>query len=351
MVQADGSISLPLIGRFSTVSQSEDSIVASLQKALTDLLDRKGFVNLLSIEHRPIYVVGPVKSPGAYPFEPGITPLHIVALAGGLSEAANELWRRVETTRELEQLQASLVKVKRMLTAVTVLKSERDGTSPLVPDVARIVGQSDFATYLAEDVSQRGLVAADRRVQAAANDELLCESQSEAAARNNRLDPINGEISLGAARVAVLQKQAAKYASARPTLLDAQSALLDVRDRGAQAILDIQMAAQKVSESEFQRANAKFQASAELARAIAAAAEDGDQAVLESDGELNVIKAMETVQGSGDDEASIAYVIIRMGPDGPTSIPGSERTVLEPGDLVRIAPHRNKETGRDLADD
>ena len=44
----------------------------------------------VALERQPVYVLGPVKNPGAYKYAPGMTVLHAVALAGGLDRAPVE---------------------------------------------------------------------------------------------------------------------------------------------------------------------------------------------------------------------------------------------------------------------
>ena len=46
-------------------------------------------VNVSVIEYRPFFIGGEVRSPGSYPFQPGLTMDKAIALAGGLTDRAS----------------------------------------------------------------------------------------------------------------------------------------------------------------------------------------------------------------------------------------------------------------------
>lgn len=88
-VDTDGSISFPLLGSVPaaglTTSQLAAGIAADLKKG--------GYITSPSVsaqvsEYRPISVLGEVNHPGQYPYEPGMTMLDAVALAGGFTYRA-----------------------------------------------------------------------------------------------------------------------------------------------------------------------------------------------------------------------------------------------------------------------
>jgi polysaccharide export outer membrane protein len=81
-----GDIAMPLIGTIpasgTTTSELEHRIAQRiLDKKL--LLDPSVSVEILS--YRPIFVLGEVTKPGQYPYQPGMTVLTAVAVAGGFT--------------------------------------------------------------------------------------------------------------------------------------------------------------------------------------------------------------------------------------------------------------------------
>jgi polysaccharide export outer membrane protein len=85
----NGKIAFPLIGSVvasgRTPNQVASEIVASLQNS--QLVNRPS-VSVEVVQYRPISVLGEVNHPGQYPYQPGMTTLDAVALAGGFTYRA-----------------------------------------------------------------------------------------------------------------------------------------------------------------------------------------------------------------------------------------------------------------------
>jgi polysaccharide biosynthesis/export protein len=84
-----GSIAIPLIGLVHaaglTTAQLQDAIAADLKRA--DIV-RAPNVSVEVLSYRPVFILGEVKLPGQYPFQPGMTVLTAVAVAGGFTYRA-----------------------------------------------------------------------------------------------------------------------------------------------------------------------------------------------------------------------------------------------------------------------
>jgi polysaccharide biosynthesis/export protein len=90
-VADNGNVALPLLGPVPaaglTTPQLADSIDAQLRGK--DLL-RHPSVAVEIVTYRPVFVLGEVNKPGEYPYQPGMTMLSVVALAGGFTYRAFE---------------------------------------------------------------------------------------------------------------------------------------------------------------------------------------------------------------------------------------------------------------------
>ena len=81
-----GYVSVPLLGEVDAAGLTQ----AQLGDAVaSDLVSRK-LINSPSVsvdvlQYRPIYVLGEVEHPGSFPYQPGLTMLSAVALAGGFT--------------------------------------------------------------------------------------------------------------------------------------------------------------------------------------------------------------------------------------------------------------------------
>ena len=96
----DGLISLPLAGNVAasgrTPSQLADEIAASLkQRGMIE--DPSVAVEVTS--YRPIFILGEVIHPGQYPYEPDMTVIAAVSLAGGYSYRAIQGYEGVVRTQ------------------------------------------------------------------------------------------------------------------------------------------------------------------------------------------------------------------------------------------------------------
>ena len=88
-VSDSGALALPLLGSIQaggrTVSEVEREIEAVMkQRALFQ--DPSVAVNV--VEYRPIFVLGQVERGGSFPYQPGMTTLSAVAVAGGFNYRA-----------------------------------------------------------------------------------------------------------------------------------------------------------------------------------------------------------------------------------------------------------------------
>jgi polysaccharide export outer membrane protein len=84
-----GTISVPLLGDIPASNETADALAQSISVALADkkiLLNPS--VSVEVVKYRPVFVLGEVVKPGQYPYEPGMTALTLVAIAGGFTYRA-----------------------------------------------------------------------------------------------------------------------------------------------------------------------------------------------------------------------------------------------------------------------
>jgi len=84
-----GNISVPLLGDVPARGRTTDELAQAIS---TELQQRKLLNNpSVSVEiakYRPVFILGEVEKPGQYSYEPGMTALTLVAVAGGFSYRA-----------------------------------------------------------------------------------------------------------------------------------------------------------------------------------------------------------------------------------------------------------------------
>lgn len=96
-----GNIALPMLGAVSaagkTTTQLSDSIAT---EAKTHSILNDPSISVEVTNYRPIFVLGEVAKPGQYPYQPGMTFLTAVAVAGGFTyRAVQDYGEVVRTTK------------------------------------------------------------------------------------------------------------------------------------------------------------------------------------------------------------------------------------------------------------
>jgi polysaccharide export outer membrane protein len=87
----DGTIAFPLVGTVEAAGMTSKGLASEISDELIhkDLMPNPS-VSVEIAQYRPISVLGEVNHPGQYPYQPGLTMLGAVALAGGFTYRAVE---------------------------------------------------------------------------------------------------------------------------------------------------------------------------------------------------------------------------------------------------------------------
>jgi polysaccharide export outer membrane protein len=87
IVDQSGNIRLPMVGDISAANLTLSELEGSISHALTQGYVRNPVVSTKIAEFSPIYIVGMVRTPGAYPYREGLSVLAAIARAGGIGSA------------------------------------------------------------------------------------------------------------------------------------------------------------------------------------------------------------------------------------------------------------------------
>ncbi len=90
LINADGSVSLPLIGNMAAAGSSAVELQAVLVARYGEGFLRDPHVGVEVLTYRPFYIYGQVSKPGEYPYSQGMSVLKAVALAQGFTYRANK---------------------------------------------------------------------------------------------------------------------------------------------------------------------------------------------------------------------------------------------------------------------
>jgi polysaccharide biosynthesis/export protein len=88
LVDAGGSITMPLIGAVAARGRTPADLAAAIAARLRNGYIRQPYVAAEVESYRPFFILGEVAAPGQYPFVPNMTVESAVAIAGGFSPRA-----------------------------------------------------------------------------------------------------------------------------------------------------------------------------------------------------------------------------------------------------------------------
>ena len=98
-----GNIALPLIGNVKATGKTSEDLSASISGELRRRkLLQDPSVAVEVVAYRPVFVLGEVTKPGQYPFQPGMTMLTTVAVAGGFTYRAVQDYASVVRTTDAQ---------------------------------------------------------------------------------------------------------------------------------------------------------------------------------------------------------------------------------------------------------
>jgi polysaccharide export outer membrane protein len=100
-ISDSGRIDLPLVGGFPAAGMTTPEV----ETEIADTLRQRKILNdphvsLEVIAYRPVFVLGEVRTPGQFPYQPGMTVLTAVAVAGGFTYRAFEQYALVVRTAD-----------------------------------------------------------------------------------------------------------------------------------------------------------------------------------------------------------------------------------------------------------
>jgi polysaccharide export outer membrane protein len=110
-INDSGNIAIPLLGAVHaaglTTSQLGDAIATDLQKK--DLLKNPS-VSVEVLAYRPFFILGEVTKPGEYPYEPGMTVLTAVSIAGGFTYRAVTDYASIVRTTSGDAIEGKVIR-------------------------------------------------------------------------------------------------------------------------------------------------------------------------------------------------------------------------------------------------
>jgi protein involved in polysaccharide export with SLBB domain len=347
MIDEDGIVSLPRLGKFSAAGLLPRDLEAQLTTAFTRKIGRPADVNIAIQDRRPIYVVGAVKNGGAFKHTGRMTVLHAVALAGGIERGPSNLAHPIESVREQERVGKLTHQLKRLLARAARLETERSGSVAIEApaQLISLAGKDDAEAVLSAEQTLLQLDQSRRRQQQAEAEAGVATARKEIEALRAKLVKLDAQSQIHGEHLADLRKL--EGFTTRTSVIKLSGELSEIESRRQDIHATLAVAEARLAQAERIVARLSLDHATEIARSIAMTeAEIADVRLsLGAAGLLLSALGQGTLLNARGHIAEPIYEIVRQGKDASTVLPAQEGTQLLPGDVlkVRLESHRNIE--------
>ena len=335
-VEQDGAISIPLIGRFQVEGRALDDLRADLAISFSGTIGRTADVSVTITDRSPIYVVGPVKNPGAYKYVPGMIVLHAIALAGGLGRGQENLYGLTEGVREMERLRTKADQVKRLLARRARLEAQRDGISalPMPVQLTALAGEQDARTFLAAESAVLRAEQAKRQHQESEIAAKIAAARDEVGALKRKLDQADIQKEMRIERLNGMQKLKEKGIVTNYNLVMLRTELSDIEAHRQDYLVAVLQAETRLAETEEARARLRSENTANLAKEIATV----DQEIAAAQQAMISAGTLATILSNSNSYTpqALTYEIVRQSKDVTKTLQAADISSLMPGDVLKI---------------
>jgi polysaccharide biosynthesis/export protein ExoF len=331
VVAPDWSVTVPVIGRVIAAHRTAEDVVNDLTTPFSKLIGHAGSVTATIVSRLPIYVVGPVKTPGAYPFSPGLTPLSAVALAGGALNQEPDRWALVEAMQIAGKHASAVERLQRVLAQYAVLRAELDGKPFKVPDqLVRLVGEQRASDLAATEAARRASVLEAQAHRSHGFESAIDTAEQTISIDQSRLPPLQESINARQVRTDGLLSLMRGGSSDRATVLQAQSELVNVQDKRAEVLTVIAADQNRLANARIDAAKFASDTRTELEQKVTDLQREIDTLSPEVSADAGVMQLLQPSDASSGDD--LRFEIVR----GSDVLSAEITTPLYPGDVVRV---------------
>lgn len=348
-IGSDNMVSIPVIGRIALEGLSAADLEKTLAQRTARISGREAFVTVEIAEHKPVFVTGLVRTPGAAPWRSGMTVLHALTIAGSATNPRGEQQSSSPISAEIEhfKLRKAVLEQKRNLSTMARLMAER-ASSPLIelPErLVALVGPREAQALIDEQAAL--MISRNQSIenQRAALDRAVATSRQEYSGLTSQLGNIRMQLDLRKAQKEKLDGLANKGLTRTDRVLDEQIKIADLEEKAIN--ISVALARVQALLSTLERDRAKLlddrraMIDAEvlkLEREIAQVDVDIEQVRhsyrLATGTELDLTQAAQSA--SERSTPSFEYSIVRQRTTGLETMKADQFTRVNPGDIIVV---------------
>lgn len=349
LVGQAGNISVPLIGEIPAAGLTTSELAETIGQQMIQQIGLS-FPPKVAVEvseYRPFYIVGAVTTPGAYPYQPGLTVLRALSIAGGLPRPVDMRFNRIG--REVISGRGAVTqlahKINELLARKARLTAELNGAEEVVyPEVltelkdrnviARILEQEQRIFTTRRDALDRQIRTLDRLKNFLAEEikslgEQVELKKGELASVNQELKNVQTLVKKGLApanRQFSLERIVSQLSSER---LQLETTLLRARQEISRTDVDIEAAKNR---NAMEATTQLREADTELEEAMV---QIKMQEQLLYDSEV-VFPGLLSSQHKNAAANTTRYIIVRDIDGKQQEITANETTKVLPGDAIKV---------------
>ena len=356
LVEQDGGISIPLLGRVQVEGRGLEDVRAEIAAAFTTATGRIGNIDIRVLDRSPVYVVGAVKTPGAYKYSPGMIVLQVVALAGGRERVAENMSGMVSAAREMERARLATLQIDQLMAHRARLVAERAGGSvlsaieetplpPRSPDrgaatppaaqqpTESAAGNTTAAAFLTEGAILDADVAR-RRQQNQGVEAKAAALRNELSALKQKMIQVEAEKRLKSERIEALQVLEGRGVVTTNNVLTLRAELAELESRRQDSLVGVIQGEARLAEAESEGEQLTSETATHLTQEIAAVDKDLSVAKETYRSATSLIPLLCGPCGAASQPDF--YQIVRKSGDGSSTMQASETTPLMPGDVLKV---------------
>jgi len=342
VVSPESEITVPVIGTVSVVGKSPEQVaddVADLLRSNLGLVETPN-TSIEVVEFPPVYVVGSVMAPGAFPYRPGMTVLQALALAGDRlrSEIPEVSTDRIRLASELRSARENMLRVKARIARLQAEYAQAETIE--FPEELTQVPAGLAQEIMAQEQAIFTARANSLSRQAESLEELgeLFTAEIETLrARISSIDESIASTESELAGVKTLVEQGIAPVSRRSEL---ERILTATRVDRLDQITAILRAQQSLSEATRNAAGLQDERRTELAQELQAAKAELEELTLKQTTAERVLLQLEwndpVAAAEAREQMQLQFTIVRQTDGQPVEVPAEDSTALVPGDVLKV---------------
>ena len=342
-VNADATVSIPVLGRISVAGLDAAALEKILTKRVTALTGRKGYATVEIADYRPIFVTGIVKDSRSFAWTPRMTILHAITLAGGTSRlAVGGLNLGFSTNTQMARIEQASNKLKRSLATLTRLRAERRSSSEIkVPARLIEVAGSSEAEKLIQAQTEVLLTNNNSYTnETNAINQAIKTAKTELKGMKRQVQLIKRQLKLGQQHQKELRRLAKRKLLSKTTFLDRETRLAQTEERNINTLVAQARLNGRLLDLKRDLLVVKQKREGALDRQIFALERGIAGQEIELKAAKNAIRALTNgagMPGINGRKKNAAFKIVRESKSGASTIIANQFTRIQPGDIIVVS--------------